>query len=68
MAISFGAFPHHFVGTTSLISDYVQVGLLLLDKTVFYTRQQGNVKSLMKTLKLHIIVIEPSIHIFNHHK
>jgi len=29
---------------------------------------QGEGKSLMKMLRLHTVVIEPSQHIFNHHK
>jgi len=39
------------------LSDYVQVGFWLLDKTVFFTRRQGNRRSLMKPLRLHIFVI-----------
>jgi len=38
--------------------DYVQVRLRLLDKPFF--RRQVYVKSLMKTLTLHMIVIEPA--------
>jgi len=44
------------------LSDYVQVGLrlgLYLKKLLFYFPARY-VKSLMKTLRLHIFVIEPS--------
>jgi len=37
-------------------SNYLQVGLIMTK--LFLTCRQGNVKSLMKTLRLHIIVIE----------
>jgi len=43
-----------------------QVGILYLDKTDFLYRRQGKGKSLMKTLRLHIIVIER--HNACHHK
>ena len=35
---------------------------------LFFARRQGNVKSLMKTLSLHIIMIEAFQYMFIHHK
>jgi len=35
---------------------------------LFLTCRQRNVKSLMKTLRLHIIVIESSQYMFSHYK
>jgi len=42
--------------------------LRLNDKTVFFTRREGDVKSLMKTLRFHIIVIERSQYMFKSSK
>jgi len=50
-----------------ILSDYVLVGLWLLDET-FFTRRQSNVKYLMKKLTLHTIMFESSQYMFNHNK
>jgi len=35
---------------------------------LFLTSRQGNVKELMKTFRLHVIVVEQSQYTFNHYK
>jgi len=49
------------------LSDYEQ-GRLIIWQNRFLTHPQGNVKYLIKTLDLHMIVIESSQYMFNHHK
>jgi len=51
-----------------ILSDYGQVGLSLLGQNCVLTRRQVNVKSLMKTSRVHITVIEPLQDMYTHHK
>jgi len=61
---------NYYLMKVEILSDYVQVGLCLFKKECYFYSLARYVKSLIKTLKLHICVIEPSQaeYIINHHK